>query len=176
MNWAIWINKVFRCYLDENLTWKEHIKYLENEVGKNIGILFRSKPYLNKKSLLSLYYSFIHSYISYANIAWERTYLSYMKKKSIANKTFIASIIKGNINPSHCVKRARIRSYSGPHFSRIFPHSDWIRRDTVYVSVFSPNAGKCGKMWTRITPNTDTFYAVSERRNFNLLSSYLLSN
>ena len=30
----------------------------------------------------------------------------------------------------HCVKRIRIRSYSGPHFSRIFPHSDWIRRDT----------------------------------------------
>ena len=33
--------------------------------------------------------------------------------------------------------------YSGPYFSRIFPHSDWIRRDT--VSVISPNAGKCGK-------------------------------
>ena len=24
----------------------------------------------------------------------------------------------------HCVKSVRIRSYSGPHFSRIFPHSD----------------------------------------------------
>ena len=34
----------------------------------------------------------------------------------------------------HCVKRVRIWSYSGPHFSRIFP-----------VSVFSPNAGKRGK-------------------------------
>ena len=27
---------------------------------------------------------------------------------------------------------------------RIFPHSDWIRRDTPYLSVFSPNAGKYG--------------------------------
>ena len=27
---------------------------------------------------------------------------------------------------------------------RIFPHSDWKRRDTVYLSVFSPNAGKYG--------------------------------
>ena len=42
-----------------------------------------------------------------------------------------------------CVKRVRIRSYSGPYFSRIFPHSDWIR-----------------KMRTRITPNTDSFYAL----------------
>ena len=31
---------------------------------------------------------------------------------------------------NHCLKRVRIRSYSGPHFSRIFLHSDWIRRDT----------------------------------------------
>ena len=46
---------------------------------------------------------------------------------------------------SHCIKGVRIRSYSGPDFSRIFPHSDWIRRDTEYLSVFSPNAGKCWK-------------------------------
>ena len=27
---------------------------------------------------------------------------------------------------------------------RIFPHSDWIRRETEYLSVFSPNVGKYG--------------------------------
>ena len=27
---------------------------------------------------------------------------------------------------------------------RIFPHLDWIGRDTPYLSVFSPNARKCG--------------------------------
>ena len=57
----------------------------------------------------------------------------------------------------HYMKNIRIRSYSGPHFFRIFPHLDWIWRDTPHLSVFSPNAGK---MRTRITPNTDTFYAV----------------
>ena len=36
---------------------------------------------------------------------------------------------------------------------RIFPHWDRIRRDTSIQS-------ECGKTWTRITPNTDTFYAV----------------
>ena len=33
---------------------------------------------------------------------------------------------------------------------RIFPHSDWIRGDMVYLSVFSPNEGKCGPEWLRI--------------------------
>ena len=39
----------------------------------------------------------------------------------------------------------------------IFPHSDWIRRDTSYFSVFSPNAGKYG---TEKAPYLDTFHAV----------------
>ena len=30
-------------------------------------------------------------------------------------------------------------------WSLFFPYSDWIRRDTEHLSVFSPNAGKCGK-------------------------------
>ena len=40
---------------------------------------------------------------------------------------------------------------------RIFPDSDWIRRDTLYLSVFSPNPGKCGPEKTRYL---DTFHAV----------------
>ena len=40
-----------------------------------------------------------------------------------------------------CVKSLPNRSYSGPYFSCIFSHSDWIRS----LSVFSPNAGKRGK-------------------------------
>ena len=39
-----------------------------------------------------------------------------------------------------------IRSYSGLYFSHIFPHSDWKRRDTPYLSVFNLNVGKCGKI------------------------------
>ena len=36
----------------------------------------------------------------------------------------------------------------------IFPHLDWIRRDTSYLSVFSPNARKCGP---EKTPSLETF-------------------
>ena len=48
-------------------------------------------------------------------------------------------------NDSHRVKRVRIRSYPGTHFSRIFPQSSWIRKDTGYLSIFSSNAQKCRK-------------------------------
>ena len=43
--------------------------------------------------------------------------------------------------------------FSGPYF----PVLDWIRRDTLYLSVFSPNVWKCGP---EKTPYLDTFRTV----------------
>ena len=40
---------------------------------------------------------------------------------------------------------------------RTFPHSDWVRRDTSYLSVLSPNAGKYR---SEKTPYLDSFHAV----------------
>ena len=40
-------------------------------------------------------------------------------------------------NEKYHFKNDKMRS-----FFRIFPHSDGMRRDTPYFSVFSPNAGK----------------------------------
>ena len=73
----------------------------------------------------------------------------------------------------HCVKRVRIRSYSGLHFSRIFPHSYWIRRNISPYSVWMrENVRK-----TRITPNTNTIDAVKKthlNRNICLIFSACL--
>ena len=64
---------------------------------------------------------------------------------------------------SHCIKRVRIRSYSGPHIWRIFPHLDWIRRDT------QENGWK---MWTRVFPNNSTLFlcSVTHWRSIELIS------
>ena len=58
--------KFLGILLDENLSWKEHLKLTENKVAKNIGLIYKAKSYLNKDSLLALYFSYIHSYINYA--------------------------------------------------------------------------------------------------------------
>ena len=53
----------------------------------------------------------------------------------------------------NCVKSVRIRSYSGLHFPAFGLNTD---RCGVSLHIQS----ECGKMWTRTTPNTDTFNAV----------------
>ena len=51
------------------------------------------------------------------------------------------------------MKSVRIRSYSGPYFSAF-------GLNTERYSVSLRIQFECGKMRTRITPNTDTFYGV----------------
>ena len=44
----------------------------------------------------------------------------------------------------------------------IFSHLDWIRRDTEYLSVFSPNSGKYGQ---EKTPYLETFHTLHDGSN-----------
>ena len=67
--------KFFGILFDENLSWKERLKSTENKIAKNIG--HKAKPYLNKDSLLALHFSYIHSYINYANLVWGSTHTDF---------------------------------------------------------------------------------------------------
>ena len=72
--------KFLGVLVDQNLTWIEHITLVENKLSKNLGLLHKAKNYLNKKSMESLHYSFIHSCLNYGNIAWCSTSMTKLKK------------------------------------------------------------------------------------------------
>ena len=57
---------------------------LEKPIKKlleNVGIPYKAKFILNRKSLKSIYYAFIHSYINYA--AWGRTHQTKLRKHAV---------------------------------------------------------------------------------------------
>ena len=88
--------KFLGVIIDKNLTWKNHTKVIENKICKNIGVLYRASHLLGLKNLLKIYFSFIHIYISYANIAWPSTFktklLGILKKQKHASRiTFHAN-------------------------------------------------------------------------------------
>ena len=66
--------------IDESLNWEKHIKTVENKISKNLGILYKAKPFLNINSLKQLYFAFINSYLNYCNIVWASTYITKLKK------------------------------------------------------------------------------------------------
>ena len=46
--------KLLGVIIDENLTWKNHIKVIENKISKNIGVLYRASHLLDFKNLLKI--------------------------------------------------------------------------------------------------------------------------
>ena len=81
--------KFLGILLEQHLTWKELMKLTENKITKNIGILYKARPYLNKKALLCLYFSYIHSYLNYENTAWCSTNRTFMKKLQSQRTTLL---------------------------------------------------------------------------------------
>ena len=87
-------------FVDEKLSWKDHIKYIEDKVAKNIGLLYRAKLLLDENSLLTLYYSYIHTYLIYANLWWgspSRTNL----KKLLSQQKYAVRITNNRIRFDH---------------------------------------------------------------------------
>src|SRR6218665_3916859 len=51
--------KFLGVYVDQHLTWKEHIKNIANKIAKNVGIIARSSHLLPLTIRIKLYYSLI---------------------------------------------------------------------------------------------------------------------
>ena len=55
--------------LDEHIAWNDHIHAIEKKLAKNIGLLCRVRQFLDKESLKTICFSYIHSYFNYAKFA-----------------------------------------------------------------------------------------------------------
>ena len=66
-------------WIDENLTWRDHIHTVENKIAKNIGHLYQGKHYFDDNCLKRFYFAYIHAYLNYANITWACTHKTKLK-------------------------------------------------------------------------------------------------
>ena len=82
--------------VDENLTWNDHMHILENKLSKIIFLLYRAKPYLDKNTMTTLYFSFFHSYLNYCNLAWESTTKSKLRNIASQQRQAVNTIPKND--------------------------------------------------------------------------------
>ena len=64
--------KYLGLVVDDALTWyiDQHIDYISTKLAQGVGILKRTRSFLPKQSLLTLYQSMIEPYFRYCNIVW----------------------------------------------------------------------------------------------------------
>src|SRR6218665_2650807 len=59
--------KFLGLYIDEHLTWNEHIKVTSNKIAKNIGIIRKTSFLFPSSFLTSLYYTLFYPFLLYGN-------------------------------------------------------------------------------------------------------------
>ena len=60
--------------IDETLNFKDHVSHIKTKAAKGVGILCQAKKYFNIKTLVDLYYAFVHPYLSYCVEIWGNTH------------------------------------------------------------------------------------------------------
>ena len=88
-------SKFLGVYIDNSLNWKKHICYIAGKISRGIGIILKSRKYLNEESLLTLYYCFIYPFLIYCNNVWGNTYKTNLSKLQILQNQ-VLRIITGS--------------------------------------------------------------------------------
>ena len=64
----------YGVYIDCHLTWHDHNDYIGDKISNNINIMVKLNCYVSKATLISVYYSLIYPYLTYACTIWGNNY------------------------------------------------------------------------------------------------------
>jgi hypothetical protein len=92
--------KLLGVYFDEHLSFDNHIDKLTCKLNKSLFCINRAKHFLNKNSLITLYYALIHSHLTYCPIIVSCTTAKNINKITKIQKKAIR-IVTGNKYNTH---------------------------------------------------------------------------
>ena len=58
--------------IDRNLNWSEHIETIKTKLQKTLGVLYKTRHFLNEKALYLLFNSLLMSNVRYGLLCWGR--------------------------------------------------------------------------------------------------------
>ena len=133
--------KFLGVILNENLKWNDHITNLHTKISKNLGVIRKVSHILPKTALKTLYFSLIHTYLTYCNIIWASKSTSQLQKlitvqkkavrvitgapwnshsAPLFNTTKILKLLDINILQTYCFMYQHITSHLPTNFSDYF--------------------------------------------------------
>ncbi len=84
--------KFLGVFFDNKLSWEYHVTYLANKVAKNISILYKLRNNVPPSTMITMYYSFIYSLLSYGILLWGNSYKANTHKLLILQKRAVRII------------------------------------------------------------------------------------
>ena len=84
--------KYLGVFIDDKLTWSNHIAYLENKLSRSVGLFYRIRQYLSYSALKSLYFSFVYSHLQFAIGAWGGVGITTLNQLNVLHNKIIAAM------------------------------------------------------------------------------------
>ena len=84
--------KFLGIYLDEFLSWKHHLSYVNTKISRSLFALKQAKIFLPFESMKTLYFSLIQPYLLYGILAWGTANSNVLKRTQILQKRAIRII------------------------------------------------------------------------------------
>ena len=109
-------HKYLGVILDSKMSWIQHISYVKNKVAKGIGIMFKARTYLDRRSLINLYNAYIYPYLIYCVESWGNAAKCHLDPLYILHQKIVRLITFSNYNqaahvPSEYIYLENSRSY-----------------------------------------------------------------
>ena len=79
--------KYLGVIIDAKLNRISHLTYIKNKIAKEIGIIRKARPLLNKRALTNLYHTLIYPYLMYCVEVWgSAKYVSFIPYFALTEK------------------------------------------------------------------------------------------
>ena len=165
-------SKFLGVYIDQHLTWNDHISNISTKVAKNIGILARVSYLLPSRVLHTLYYSLVYPYLTYCNIAWASNYSSRLNRLSILQRRVVRIIAGRSLITNTASRYSILRILNIPQINKLQICEFMYRfANKSLPPIFSRYFSKISDThshYTRSLDNFDGTYARTNTRYFTL--------
>ena len=85
--------KYLGVIIDSTLSWKQHINKVCSSFRKAIGMIYKIRPFVDRKILLTIYYSLIYSHLTYCIEVWGNACPTLINKIFILQKRVVRAIL-----------------------------------------------------------------------------------
>ena len=92
--------KYLGVLLDEHLTFDQHIAYIHQKSTKKLGVLYKSKDFLNQSTKILLYKSLIVPHLDYCDIVYMHSTETNLNKLQLIQNVACRIILGADINTS----------------------------------------------------------------------------
>jgi hypothetical protein len=156
--------KYLGIYLDEHLSFDQHVKHISNKLNKSMYCMRAAKTNLNLQGLRALYFALIHSHLSYCP--------SILSCLSNTNKKTLLKVQKKAIR---LITKSKYNAHTAPLFLelKILPFDKIIKQGKL-IFMHSINFQYAPKAFTNIwTKNGSRQGDLNQNLNLNLRNDNL---